>query len=103
MSKIKADELKNPAIIDSLTELLRTGARRLIAEAVELELEGFLSSVSESLNDGKARVVRKGHLPAREIMTGIGKVEVQVPRVRDRGKEKEKIIFKSSLIPPYLR
>ncbi len=103
MRKIKADEVKNPEIIDSLTDLIRTGAKRLIAEAVELELETFLSSVSESLKDGKARVVRNGYLPAREILTGIGKVNVQVPRVRDRSTGKEKVIFKSSLIPPYMR
>ncbi len=75
----------------------------LIAEAIESELEVFLSSASKSLQDGKARVVRNGYLPAREILTGLGRVNVQVPRVRDRANGKEKVIFKSSLIPPYMR
>lgn len=103
MNKNKIVASKNPAIIDSLTELLRNGARHIVAEAIEAELESFLLEVSESLQDGKLRVVRNGYLPAREILTGIGRVQVQVPRVRDRGEGEEKICFKSSLIPPYLR
>jgi hypothetical protein len=63
-AKRKAEESKKPVIIDSLTKLLQTGTMRLIAEAIESELETFLSSVSESLKDGKARVVRDGYLLA---------------------------------------
>lgn len=94
-------DFKSPA--DALTELLRTGARQLIIEAVESEMDVFLQKCSDILSDGKRRVVRNGYLPAREIMTGIGKVNVQIPRVRDRSDEKEKIQFRSLLIPPYMR
>lgn len=94
-------DFKSP--VDALTELLRTSARQIIAEAVESELEYFLQEFKEVLSDGKRRVVRNGYLPEREIMTGIGKVNVQVPRVRDRSDKEEKIQFRSSLIPPYLR
>ena len=103
MQKSKVVELKNPAFVDSLTEVLRSGARRLIAEAIEAEFESFLSSVSESLCDGKQRVVRNGYLPEREILTGIGAIKIQVPRVRDRGEKGDKISFNSALIPPYMR
>ena len=61
------------AIDDPLTEILRTGARRLIAQAVEAEFEAFLASTAELvLADGRRRVVRHGHDPVRAIQTGIG-------------------------------
>lgn len=94
-------DFKSPA--DALTELLRNGARQLIIEAVEAEMDVFLQKCADILSDGKRRVVRNGHLPARDIMTGIGKVNVQIPRVRDRGDEKDKIQFRSALVPPYMR
>ncbi len=73
------------AIDDPLTEILRTGARRLIAQAVEAEFETFLASTAELvLPDGRQRVVRHGHDPVRAIQTGIGPVEVQKPKARDR-------------------
>lgn len=103
MDKSNISELKNPAFNDALTDLLRSSARQVIAQAVESELEIFLSKVSESLSDGKSRVVRNGYLPEREILTGIGKVPVKVPRVRDRGTQEAGIRFHSNLIPPYMR
>ena len=73
------------AIDDPLTEILRTGARRLIAQAVKAEFETFLASTAELvLPDGRQRVVRHGHDPVRAIQTGIGPVEVQKPKARDR-------------------
>ena len=72
------------AIDDPLTEILRTGARRLIAQAVEAEFEAFLGSTAELvLPDGRRRVVRHGHDPVRAIQTGIGPIEVQKPKARD--------------------
>lgn len=92
---------------DALTEVLRAGAQRLLAEAVEAEVESFLAEFGE-LRDGdnRQRVVRNGHLPEREIQSGVGAVKVRVPRVRDRGdgtQAGERIRFRSSLVPPYLR
>jgi len=85
-----------------LTELLRQGARDLIAEAVRAELDGFLSEY-DVLRDaqGRRQVVRNGYLPEREEQTGIGSVSVRVPRVRDRSGSG--IRFHSNLVPPYLR
>jgi len=103
MEKDTVIELKNPVIVDELTALLRNGAKRVIAEAIETELESFLQEVSSSLADGKSRVVRNGYLPGRTILTGIGSLEIRVPRVRDRLDVADKINFKSSLIPPYMR
>ena len=90
---------------DPLTEVLRSGARSLLARAVEAEVAGFLDGHSEArTEEGRRRLVRHGHLPEREIMTGIGPVAVRAPRVRDRtGQGAERIRFSSALLPPYAR
>ena len=89
---------------DPLTELIRSGARQLIEQALEAELSALLAQFSgETTPEGHARIVRHGHLPERDVMTGIGPVPVKVPRVRDRGEQTEKVRFTSSILPPYLR
>jgi hypothetical protein len=70
---------------DPLTEILRNGARALLIHAVEAEVADFLAKHGDlKTEDGRQRVVRHGHLPEREVMTGIGPVAVRQPRVRDR-------------------
>jgi putative transposase len=90
---------------DPLTEVLRTGARALLAQSVEAELSALLSGHADKLtDDGRQRLVRHGHLPERQIMTGIGPVAVRCPRVRDRGREGSgRIRFSSAILPPYAR
>jgi transposase-like protein len=89
---------------DPLTDLIRTGARRLIEQALEAELRALLAQFSnETTPEGHARLVRHGHLPERDVMTGVGPVPVKVPRIRDRGQQAEKVRFTSSILPPYLR
>jgi len=87
---------------DPLTEILRTGARALISQAVELELNYLLKQhENKKLDDGRQAVVRNGYLPARTLQTGIGDVDIQVPKIRDR--TQSGIKFNSSLLPPYLK
>ena len=91
---------------DPLTDVLRQGARELLATAIRAEVSEFMAGHADLLDDeGRQRLVRHGFLPEREVMTGIGKVAVQVPRVRDRGANADgsKVRFNSSLVPPYLR
>jgi Transposase, Mutator family len=90
---------------DPLSEVLRNGARALLAQAVEAEVSSLLCCHADKLtDDGRRRLVRHGHLPEREIMTGIGPVAVRCPRVRDRGGEGcERIRFSSTILPPYAR
>ena len=90
---------------DSLTEILRNGAHALLAQAVELEVTDFIGRYADlKTAAGRQRLVRHGHLPKREIMTGIGPVAVRQPRVRDREpSEGERIRFSSSILPPYAR
>jgi len=93
--------LKKPVVIDDLlTETLRAGARQLLAAAIEAEVAEFLESHN---SHEKARFVRNGYLPEREIQTGIGQVAVKVPRVRDRSKSSDGTGYVSNLVPKYLR
>lgn len=86
----------------SLEELVRRGAHRILQQAIETELQVMLEELAAvSLIDGRRAVVRNGSLPAREILTGVGPVEVQVPKVRDR--TGSGIKFNSVLAPPYVR
>ncbi len=93
-------------IDDPLTEILRSGARRLIAQAVEAEFDAFVAShVSLTLPDGRQRVVRHGHDPVRALQTGIGPVEVEKPKARDRGAPDAdaRIRFSSAILPKWAR
>ena len=89
---------------DLLTEVLRKGARELLAQAVEQEVHEWLQERTGLTDErGRQGVVRNGHLPERTILTGIGPVEVRQPRVRDRRPEDEREEFSSKILPPYLR
>src|SRR5512144_1212797 len=93
-------------IDDPLTAILRSGARRLLEQAVEAEVEAFLATMKElKLADGRDRVVRHGHGPERAIQTGIGPVAVRRVKVRDRGAEPagERIQFTSAILPRWAR
>jgi len=106
VSKDNVIKLAQPGeFADPLSEVLRQGARTLLAQAVEAEVACFLMSHADKLTgDGRQRLVRHGHLPEREIVTGIGRVSVRQPRVRDRGSEGEaRIRFSPSILPPYAR
>ena len=70
---------------DPLSEIVRNGARSMLAQAIEIEAEQFLSAHAHlTTDDGYQRLVRHGYLPERQIQTGIGSVTIKKPRVRDR-------------------
>ncbi len=96
------DFVSRGTIPDPLTDLLRSGARRLIMHAIEAEVHEFLSPYSDQCTkDGKAAVVRNGYHPERQVQTGLGPVTVKVPKVRS--KTGKPITFHSALVPPYVR
>ena len=106
MTDTNVFQLSQPGTFaDPLTEILRDGARALLAQAVEAEVGALLGRhADEVTDDGRQRLVRHGHLPERGIMTGIGAVAVRCPRVRDRvGQGSERIRFSSAILPPYAR
>lgn len=91
---------------DALTSLIREGARKVLAAALEAEIDEHVDRFRGVVDEqGKRRVVRNGYLPAREIQTGAGKLEIKQPRARVHGAcdGDSKLRFKSKLIPPYLR
>jgi putative transposase len=109
MLKDNVIQLKKPEpfIDDPITDILRSGARKLLAEALEAEIESFLCQYRDLKDDTShhQRVVRNGYLPEREVQTGIGPIPVRVPRARDRqpDQDTEPIRFTSSLLPRYMR
>ena len=89
-------------IEDPMTELLRTGARQLIQQAVDREFAALLASHAGELDArGRAAVVRNGLLPERQDLTGVGPVRVKVPKARSR--TGGSVVFRSKLVPPYVR
>jgi putative transposase len=99
--------LRQPDQVDDpLTAVLRSGARRLLAQAVEAEAEAFLAERRGlRLPDGRERLVRHGHGPERHVQTGIGLVPVRRVKLRDRGagSQAERIRFTSALLPRWAR
>ena len=92
----------NPAFRDELSDLVREGARRIIAQAVEAELNDFLLAHVDARDAmGRRAVVRNGYQPQRRVLTGVGPVTVRLPKTRDRDGEGR--CFRSQLLPPYLK
>ena len=93
-----------PAVEDPLTELLQRGAKQLLAQAVEAEIAAWVDERADQLDEnGHRQVVRNGYAQPRRVVTGLGPVEVQMPRAHDRRPEPEREKFTSSILPPYLR
>ena len=95
-----------------LTTILRDGAQKLLATAIEAEVDIYIEPHADHRDaDGHRQVVRNGHKDARQIQTGIGPVTVRQPRVDDgtprgdrrRDENGERIRFMSEILPPYLR
>ena len=96
-----------PEVVDDpLTAVLRAGARRLLAQAIEAEADAFLAEMADRrLADGRARFVRHGHGPERTIQTGIGPLKVRRAKVRDRAltASSERVRFTSQILPRWAR
>jgi putative transposase len=89
------------SVSDVLNELLKGGAQKLIHNAVEAELRELMFQHQRVSEDGKVSVIRNGYLSQREILTGIGRVSVHIPKIRSR--DGEPLNFRSALVPPYVR
>jgi transposase-like protein len=104
MQEVNAATVRLPGAQDSLSEILRRGAQQLLAQAIEAEVAEWIDE-HQHLRDasGRRQVVRNGRLPERKLVTPVGEVAVQQPRVHDRRGEEEREKFSSKLLPPYLR
>jgi len=87
--------------VNPLEQLLKTGAQQLLAQAIEAELATLLAQYKDETVEGLQRIVKNGHHPERSIQTGLGDIDVKIPKVRDR--KKGGVKFNSTLIPPYLK
>jgi putative transposase len=86
---------------DILTSILRVGAQKMLQQAIEEEINAYITSVNSST--GERTIVRNGYLPERMIQSGIGDVRVQQPRCRSETKDDSLPRFSSKILPPYLR
>jgi putative transposase len=103
-STIELPELPVARGPDVLSEVLRLGAQRLLAQAIDAEVASWIDGHRHLCDSaGHRQVVRNGSLPARTITTGVGPVEVKQPRVHDRRPPGEREKFSSAILPPYLR
>jgi transposase-like protein len=95
------------SVEDPLTAIARDGARRMLAAALRAEADAFVAQhAEETLPDGRQRVVRHGYGPERSIQTGIGALDVQRPKVRDRATDmpaEKKVRFTSNILPKWAR
>ena len=108
MQERTTDLVAGPAegVSDVLTTILRDGAQKLLATAIEAEVDAYIEQHADQRDvDGHRLVVRNGHKDARQIQTGIGPVTVRQPRVDDQRRDDngERIRFTSQILPPYLR
>lgn len=104
MQEGTASTIRLPGSQDSLGEILRRGAQQLLAQAIEAEVAEWIDE-HQHLKDerGRRQVVRNGYLPERKLVTPVGELAVQQPRVHDRRPEDQREKFSSKLLPPYLR
>src|SRR5437763_2791465 len=107
MLKVVADEAVREDLAASLDEIVRQGARRMLAAALEDEVAAYIAAhAGEQDEDGRRLVVRNGHARPRQVATGAGAVEVTAPRVNDRRVDErtgERARFRSRILPPWCR
>jgi transposase-like protein len=107
MLKVVADGAAREDLAAGLDEIVREGARRMLAVALEEEVAAYIAAhVGERGEDGRRLVVRNGHARAREVTTVAGAIEVRAPRVNDRRVDEatgERSGFRSAILPPWCR
>jgi putative transposase len=107
MLRVHVDAAANAELESTLDELVAEGARRMLAAALEAEVDAYVASLAtERDEDGKRLVVRNGHAVPRSLVTGAGPIEVRAPRVNDRRVDEvsgERCRFRSSILPPWAR
>lgn len=103
-SSIDRSVVPAPQSRDVMAEILRAGAQKMLAQMIQQEVDDWLAERANLQDEqGRRQVVRNGFLPKREIVTGVGAIEVRQPRVRDRRPPDQAEPFTSKILPPYLR
>jgi len=107
MLRVAVGETLDAERCATLDELVAEGARRMLAAALEAEVEDYLTWLADQRDeDGRRLVVRNGHAEPRTVVTGAGPIEVRAPRVDDRRVDEvtgERCRFRSAILPPWAR
>jgi len=107
MLRIAVEQDARAELAVGLDEICREGARRMLATALELEVDAYIAAVVDERDErGHRLVVRNGHAASRTIATGAGPIEVTAPRVNDKRVDEttgERLRFSSSIIAPWCR
>jgi putative transposase len=104
MQEVNASTIRLPGSRDSLNEILRQGAQTMLTQAIEAEVAEWIEQHQHVIDQrGRRQVVRNGSLPERKLVTGVGEVSIEQPRVHDRRPVAQREHFSSKLLPPYLR
>lgn len=104
MQEVNPSSVRLPGSRDSLHEILRQGAQRMLAQAIEAEVAEWIDQHEHATDErGRRQVVRNGYLPERKLVTPLGEIVVEQPRVHDRRSAEQREKFTSRLLPPYLR
>ncbi len=107
MLRVHGDEAADAELSTTLDELVAEGARRMLAAALEAEVDAYVTALAHEQDDnGHRLVVRNGHAVPRSLATGAGPIEVRAPRVDDCRVDEvtgEKMRFRSSILPPWAR
>ena len=97
-------EFPVPGCQDVLSEILRAGAQRMLSQAIAAEVAEWIDHHAHLTDEhGHRQVVRNGYHHPRKIVTGLGQLEVEQPRVHDRRPAGQREKFTSQILPPYLR
>jgi putative transposase len=104
MLRVHVETSADAELSTTLDQLVAEGARRMLAAALEAEVDAYVTGLSDERDEkGHRLVVRKDHAMPRSLVTGAGPIEVQAPRVDDRRVDDvtgEKMRFRSSILPP---
>ncbi len=107
MLKVVAEETARTELAAGLDEICREGARRMLAAALEAEVDAYVDAFADQVDEhGNRLVVRNGHARPRTITTGVGRIDIRAPRVDDGRTDPvtgERFQFKSSIVPPWCR
>src|SRR5215211_2569404 len=107
MQRVHQDEAAREELMLNLDEIARQGACKMLAQALQAEVDAYLKAAETERDEGgHALVVRNGYARSRQVMCGAGAIEVRAPRVNDKRVDEhtsQRMRFKSSILPPYMR
>jgi transposase-like protein len=97
---VSLSERAEPQPKSVLEQLIAQGARKMLQAAIENEVQEYLQAYrGRRTAEGQSLAVRNGHLPERDLVTGVGPLTVRQPRVRHR----DGLKYSSAILPKYLR